>query len=112
MHYLSRVIRKLDFCQHQNKGTDQLCSNSTLDQCHFFGYTASTKPFYSLLYMSICADMVGNPEDGFLALLCNLSVPKLRVRLDKPESLIVGHRYKTFFMLNSAETKIYPAHKC
>ena len=36
----------------------------------------------------------------------------LFLRRLKPERLTRSRGYKTFFMLSSAETKIYPAHKC
>ena len=39
---VSRIIRKPDFHLCENKGTDQLCSNCTADQCLCFRYTDST----------------------------------------------------------------------
>ena len=37
--YLSRIVRKPDFCLRENKGADQLCSNCEADQCLCFCYT-------------------------------------------------------------------------
>ena len=39
---------------------------------------------------------------------CSLDDVSLMIRLDTKRA----RGYKTFFMLNSAEHKIYPAHKC
>ena len=42
--YLSRVIRKPNFCICENKGTDQLCGNLTADQHLCFRHIDSTIP--------------------------------------------------------------------
>ena len=41
---MSHVMRKLDFCLWENKGTDQLRSNCEADQRLCFHYTDSTIP--------------------------------------------------------------------
>ena len=40
--YMSRIVRKLDFCLCENKGVDQLRSNCEADQRLCFSYTDST----------------------------------------------------------------------
>ena len=40
--YVSRIARKPDICQCENKGADQLCSNCTADQPLCFRYKDST----------------------------------------------------------------------
>ena len=47
MYYMSRVLRKPDFCLGENKGADQLRSNSEADQSLCFRYTDSTNPLIS-----------------------------------------------------------------
>ena len=42
--YLSRFMRKQDFCLGENKGTDQLRSNCEADQRLYFRYSDSTIP--------------------------------------------------------------------
>ena len=43
--YLSRIVRKREFCLGENKGTDQLHSNCEADQRLCFRYTDSTTSF-------------------------------------------------------------------
>ena len=38
-HYLSRIVRKPNFCLYENKGADQLCSNCESDQRLCFRYS-------------------------------------------------------------------------
>ena len=54
------------------------------------------------------SDLVGNPEDRFSRVAAQI------VMLPEYMNLLItrSRGYKTFFMFNSAETKIYPAHKC
>ena len=40
--YMSRVMRKPDFCLCENKGADQRCSDCTVDQHLCFRYSDST----------------------------------------------------------------------
>ena len=42
MYYLSRIVRKPDFCLGENKGADQLRGNREADQRLCFRYTDST----------------------------------------------------------------------
>ena len=71
-------MRKLDFCQCENKSADQLCSHSIADQRLCFRDTDRTIPLrpiseISRFYIaSFCActdrfmsDLVGNHEDRF-----------------------------------------------
>ena len=46
-HYLSRVVRKPDFCICVNKDADQLRGNREADQCLCFRNTNSTIPLLS-----------------------------------------------------------------
>ena len=39
---MSHIVRKPDFCQCENKGADQLCSNCEADQRLCFRYMDST----------------------------------------------------------------------
>ena len=49
---------------------------------------------------------IGAPRDGFL-------YPILTLMMDSYNLIQPRLRgYKTFFMLNSADQEIYPAHKC
>ena len=41
-YYMSRIVRKPDFCLCENKGADQLRSNCEADQRLCFRYTHST----------------------------------------------------------------------
>ena len=43
-HYLSRIMRKPDFCLSENKGADQLRGNREADQRLCFRYSDSTIP--------------------------------------------------------------------
>ena len=63
--YMSRITRKPDFCQCENKCADQLRSNCEADQRLCFRYTDSTIPlllntkfqapsFLLLLYTPVC----------------------------------------------------------
>ena len=75
--YLSRVMRKPDFCICENKDADQLRGNREADQRLCFRYTDSTIPllpkskiFKPLAVFCGCTarfvwDLVGNPEDRF-----------------------------------------------
>ena len=67
---MSRIVRKLDFRQCENKGADQLRSNCEADQRPCFHYTDSTIPpllksEISSFWPSSFFDLVGNPEDRF-----------------------------------------------
>ena len=42
MYYVSRIVRKPDFCLGENKGADQLRGNREADQRLCFRYTDST----------------------------------------------------------------------
>ena len=43
---MSHMVRKLDFCQCENKDTDQMCRNCTADQrLGFFRFTDSSITF-------------------------------------------------------------------
>ena len=42
--YMSRIVRKPDFCLGENKGADQLRGNREADQRLCFRYTNSTIP--------------------------------------------------------------------
>ena len=44
MLYLSRIVRKPDFCLGENKGADQLRGNREADQRLCFRYSDSTIP--------------------------------------------------------------------
>ena len=46
-YYLSRVVRKTDFCICENKDADQLRGNREADQRLCFRYTDSTIPLLS-----------------------------------------------------------------
>ena len=66
------VTRKLDFCQCENKGADQLFSNCTIDHRLCFRYSAVQSVFYFKLLAFFCdctalfvSNLVGNPEDWF-----------------------------------------------
>ena len=73
--YLSRVMRKPNFCLCENKGTDQLRSNCEADQRLCFRYTDSTIPLLPESEISsfwtsseaaqtrFVSDQVRNPED-------------------------------------------------
>ena len=79
LHEISLVMRKLDFCLCENKGTDQLCSNCTADQRLCFCYTESTIPLllkskissfksYSLAAQAgMCGTWSEIPKTSFLA---------------------------------------------
>ena len=72
-------MRSPDFCIYENKGTDQLCSDSTADQHLCFCYMDSTVPpllstyaqnFKVLGFFCCCtgrfvSEVVRNPEDRF-----------------------------------------------
>ena len=72
-------MRKLDFCQFENKDADQLCSNCTADQRLFFRYTdsmittlvkskiSSFKPFPVTAQAGLCQTWSETPNTGFLA---------------------------------------------
>ena len=49
---LNHVTRKPGFCLQENKGTDQLCSNCTADQCHCFHFMDNTIPLLSKFEIS------------------------------------------------------------
>ena len=81
--FLSRILRKPDFCICENKGADQravtaqLCSNCTADQRICFCYTDSSssskiRNFKLLAIVCGCtdwfvSDLVGNPEGQFFS---------------------------------------------
>ena len=70
-------MRKPDFCLCENKGTDQLHSNCTADQCLCFCYMDSTiplllkseissyKPSSVTVQGQFVSDLVVDPEDQF-----------------------------------------------
>ena len=79
--YMSRVMRKPDFCLCENKGADQLCSNCTADQRLCFCYNSdSTIPLLSkskisslypssvLVQASLCWSGLEYSKTAFLAL--------------------------------------------
>ena len=90
--HMSRVMRKLDFPLCENKGVDQLRSNSNCeaDQHLCFRYTDSTIPpllipqisRFKLSSESVQAvsDLVGNPEDQFTHttahITCDYQLPR------------------------------------
>ena len=55
VHYMSRIVRKPDFCLGENKGADQLRGNREADQRLCFRYTDST---ISLLLKSEIAKLL------------------------------------------------------
>ena len=70
--YMSRVVRKPDFCICENKDADQLRGNREADQRLCFRYTDSTiirkfKPLASFCGSTdkFVSDLVGNPEGRF-----------------------------------------------
>ena len=71
---MSSVMRKLDFCLFENKGTDQLRSKCEADQRLCFRYTDSKIPLLLISKISsfqpasvTVFPVVGNPEDRFRA---------------------------------------------
>ena len=73
-------MRKPTFYVWENKGADQIPSNCKADQCLFFFATLLVQFlfFVNLKFQAPCfcyctgqfvSDLVGNPEDGFLASL-------------------------------------------
>ena len=50
--YMSRVMRKLDFCICKNKAADQLCGNREADQRLCFRYIDSTIPLLPIFQAS------------------------------------------------------------
>ena len=87
-------LGKIFFFAFLKTDTDQLslCSNCTADQCLCFHYLDDT---ISLLVKSEISSFLPS------SLAVQGSLYQIR-----------SQGYKTFFMLSSAETKIYPAHKC
>ena len=79
IYYMSRIVRKPDFCLCENKGADQLRSNCEADQRLCFRYSDSTIPLLliakisSLLPASVavqadlCQTWSETPKTGFLA---------------------------------------------
>ena len=77
--YMSRVMRKPDFCLCENKGADQLRSNCEADQRLCFRYTDSTlsllikseiSSFYAAsgtVHVGLCQTWLETPKTGFLA---------------------------------------------
>ena len=70
----SRVVRKLAFCICKNKGADYLRSNCAADQRLCVRFIDSTIPLLSKCKAISCgctarflSDLVGKPEDNFLA---------------------------------------------
>ena len=78
LEYLSRDVRKPDFCICENKDADQLRGNREADQRLCFRYTDSTVPLVSKseissLYLfseavqpSLCGTWSETPKTGFL----------------------------------------------
>ena len=73
-HYVSRDVRKPDFCICENKDADQLCGNCEADQRLCFRYTDSTIPllpntkfqasshFLRRHQPDLCGTLVRNPD--------------------------------------------------
>ena len=79
LQYMSRIIRKPDFCLCENKDTDQLCSNCTADQRLLFlllgQYNSSITSTQNLKSLSsetvqanLCQTRSETPKTGFLTL--------------------------------------------
>ena len=78
MYNMSPIVRKPDFCLCENKGADQLRSNSEADQRLCFPYTDRKIPRLLLKIQNLkllaffcdgtcwsVSNLVGNPEDRF-----------------------------------------------
>ena len=81
-HYMSCVMRKLDFCLCENKGADQLCSIC-------FRYTDSTIPLLLKSNVELLAifcgctdefvsDLVENPKDQFSRVTAHMHIKRER----------------------------------
>ena len=89
---MSRRIGKPTIFIGENKGADQLRNHCEADQRLCFRHTDTTFP-----------------------LLSKSKVPSLHSHCVTEQAGLCRtwpRGYKTFFMLSSAESKIYPAHKC
>ena len=64
----------------------------------------------SKVYSLVLAVVVGVGVGGLFCLI--VFTPLKGAKQDYPDKNTRPKGYKTFFMLSSAETKIYPAHKC
>ena len=97
---MSRIVRKLDSCLCENKGTDQLCSNCTADQRLCFRYSDRTisASFYSQNFQPLAcfcgytvrfvSDLVGNSEDRFSHITAQLiSISNMSI-LKRSDSLL------------------------
>ena len=90
--HMRSVMRKPAFYLCEKKGTDQLCSNCTADQCLCFRYTDSTFPLLLKYEISkplsifcectdwFVSDLVGNPEDRFTRKMAHIFVLKCSCR--------------------------------
>ena len=77
--YMSRIVRKPDFCLGENKGADQLRGDREADQRLCFRYTDSTislllkseiSSFYAAsgtVHVGLCQTWLETPKTGFLA---------------------------------------------
>ena len=86
-------MRKPDFCQCENKGADQLCSNCKADQCLCFRYTDSpiphlskSKNFQSVATFCACtarfvSDVFGNHIVDFLIMRLIFLTPFVTSRI-------------------------------
>ena len=78
-YYMSRIVRKPDFCLCENKGADQLRSNCEADQRLCFRHSDSTisllpkseissfLPFSETAQTGLCRTWSETPKTGFLA---------------------------------------------
>ena len=95
-------------------------SNCTPDQCLCFRYTDNTIPLYqasaSVTVYRICHFVLRPVRfPKVLVFSCEGSFKKFHSIIKEPVyryKKIWAQGYKTFFMLSSAETTIYRAHKC
>ena len=100
LRYMSRVMRKPDFCLCENKGADQLRSNCEADQRLCFRYTDSTlsllikseiSSFYAAsgtVHVGLCRTWSETPKTGFLA---SRLIYELLVSPGKAYKLLAGH---------------------
>ena len=81
---VSRIMRKLDFCLCENKGTDQLCSICKADQRLCFRYItiallpkfeiSSFLPVFVTVQARFVSDLVENPKDRFSRVAAQMKV--------------------------------------
>ena len=110
-------MRKTAFCICENKDADQLRGNSEADQRLplFPKYKISSFWISSVAVQpGLCGTWSETPKTGFLttrfnSVQCFSLLLVIDVNFYTVFTWPLG--YKTFFMLNSAEHEIYPAHK-